>query len=102
MLPQTDNITVNAICPGFIPTPLCPPFVLERFPKDRMSPMEAALRVYDVFLDDDSLSGQTVELSNSDMFFTKQPEYCSDTMRWLGEEAPKVWEAAYRANEQAG
>lgn len=34
-----ENITVNAICPAFISTNLCPPAVLARWPKEHITPL---------------------------------------------------------------
>lgn len=61
-----------------------------------MSPMKTALDAYDRFLEDDTMSGETVELSNEELYFAKQQDYSSETLKWLGTEAPAVWEQAFR------
>jgi 15-hydroxyprostaglandin dehydrogenase (NAD) len=57
VLLNKENITVNAICPAFIATGLAPKAVLEVFPKEHLTPMSTALRAYDTFLADDSMTG---------------------------------------------
>ena len=97
VLLNKENITVNAICPAFIATGLAPKAVLEVFPKEHLTPMSTALRAYDTFLADDSMTGQTVEVSLDQLYFRKQVEWANESQRWLGEEAPKVlWEKAYK------
>lgn len=58
--------------------------------------MSTAIKAYDTFLRDDSMTGQTVELSLDQLYFRKQPEYANDSERWLSQDALKVWEQAYK------
>jgi 15-hydroxyprostaglandin dehydrogenase (NAD) len=91
-----ENITVNAICPAFIKTNLAPKVILEKFPEEHVTPMSTALKAFDAFLGDDSMTGQTVELSLGDLFFRKQPEWANESQRWLGEDSGPFWDEAYR------
>jgi 15-hydroxyprostaglandin dehydrogenase (NAD) len=91
-----ENITVNAICPAFIKTNLAPKLILEKFPEEHVTPMSTALKAFDAFLGDDSMTGQTVELSLGDLFFRKQPEWANESQRWLGEDSGPFWDEAYR------
>jgi 15-hydroxyprostaglandin dehydrogenase (NAD) len=91
-----ENITVNAICPAFIKTNLAPKVILEKFPEEHVTPMSTALKAFDAFLGDDSMTGQTVELSLGDWFFRKQPEWANESQRWLGDDSGPFWDEAYR------
>jgi 15-hydroxyprostaglandin dehydrogenase (NAD) len=92
-----ENITVNCICPTFVPTNLCPPHIRDRFPPEHITPMSTVLKAVDVFLDNDSMNGETVELSLDQLYYRKRPEYIDDNVRWLGsEEASKIWAEGYK------
>jgi 15-hydroxyprostaglandin dehydrogenase (NAD) len=76
-------------------TALCPPKIRELFPKDQITDMSTALRAYDMFLDDHTLTGQVAELSIDKVIFRKQVEYANENQRWMLEDALKVWQQAY-------
>lgn len=90
-----QNIQINAICPGFVPTALCPKEMLDRFPKEHITPMSTVIKAYDAFLGDHSLYGQTVELSLDQLYFRTKPDYPNESQRWLGEDSASFWEEAY-------
>lgn len=94
---QRQNIQLNAICPAFVPTGLCPEGMLDRFPKEHITPMSTVIKAYDTFLEDDRLCGQIVELSLDKLYFRTQPDYPNESQRWLGEESASFWEEAYKA-----
>ncbi|PVI06941.1 NAD(P)-binding protein [Periconia macrospinosa] len=90
-----ENITVNAICPAFIPTNLPPPEILAAWPKEHITPMSTAIKAIDAFLDDDTMTGQTVELSQENIYFRKQLDYVNESQRWVGEDSQSIWNAGY-------
>lgn len=90
-----EGITVNCICPAFVPTNLCPPHVRDLFPKEHITPMTTVLGAFDMFLGNDSMTGQVVELSLDQRYHRKQPEWANDSQRWLGIESKAFWDAAY-------
>ncbi|TVY25634.1 15-hydroxyprostaglandin dehydrogenase [NAD(+)] [Lachnellula hyalina] len=90
-----DSITVNCICPAFVPTGLCPPHVLHLFPKEHITPMSTVLRAHDTFLADDTMSGKVVELSLDQLYYREQPDWANDSQRWLGTESKSLWDEAY-------
>lgn len=96
-----ENITVNCICPAFVPTNLCPPQVLHLFPKEHITPMSTVLEVFDSFLRDNELTGQTVELSLDQLYFRTKPDWANESQRWLGEESASFWEEAYKPKAAA-
>ncbi|GAB7349167.1 hypothetical protein MBLNU459_g8103t1 [Dothideomycetes sp. NU459] len=93
---RQDNITVNTILPAFVPTNLCPSHVLHLFPKEHITPMTTVLKAFDTFLDDDKMTGQTVELSLDNLYFRVKPEYANASQKWLGEDSAGFWDEAYK------
>jgi len=91
-----ENITVNAVCPAFVPTNLCPPHVRDLFPKEHVTPMSTVLRAFDTFIDNARMTGQIVELSLGDLYFREQPPWANESQRWLGEDSSGFWEEAYK------
>ncbi|QKX53807.1 uncharacterized protein TRUGW13939_00887 [Talaromyces rugulosus] len=91
-----ENIHVNAICPAFVPTALCPEEMLDRFPKEHITPMSTVIKVYDKLISDSSIYGQTVELSLDQLYFRTKPDYPNESQRWLGEDSAAFWEEAYK------
>lgn len=92
---ETDNISVNVICPGFVVTGLCPPHILKKFPEEHITPMSTVLKAFDTFLSDDKLSGKTVEVSRDQLYYREQVPYADESMRWLCEETSKIWAEGY-------
>ena len=92
-----ENITVNAICPAFIPTNLCPPEILKLWPKEHITPLSTVNKAIDAFLADDSLTGQAVELSQENIYFRKQVEYPNESQKWVGEKSNEIWDVGYQA-----
>jgi 15-hydroxyprostaglandin dehydrogenase (NAD) len=90
-----EGITVNAICPGFIPTNLCPPGLLELWPKEHITPLSTAIKAIDAFLEDDTMTGETVELSQENIYFRKHVDWANESQRWVGEESQSLWDAVY-------
>lgn len=91
-----EGITVNCICPAFIMTNLCPPQVRDIFPKEHITPMSTVLKAFDTFIDNEDMTGQTVELSLGELYFRKQVEWANESQRWLGEDSVSFWEEAYK------
>jgi 15-hydroxyprostaglandin dehydrogenase (NAD) len=79
-----DGITLNAICPAFVITGLCPPFIRDTFPEEHVTPMSTIMKAYDAFLDDDNMTGQTVECTLDELHFRQKPEYSNASQRWMG------------------
>ncbi|KAK0108150.1 hypothetical protein ONS95_002972 [Cadophora gregata] len=87
-----EGITVNCICPAFVPTGLAPEEVLAKFPKEHITPMSTLIRAYDMFLDDSSLSGKVAETSLDQVHFQEPPEFSSESNRWLATATKELWE----------
>ncbi|MAD85381.1 MAG: hypothetical protein CL912_20670 [Deltaproteobacteria bacterium] len=87
-----EDITVNCICPAFVPTNLAPKEVLAIFPKEHITPMSTLLRAYDMFLEDSSLSAKVAETSLDQVHFQEPPEFSSESNRWLATATKELWE----------
>ncbi|KAF3000093.1 hypothetical protein E8E13_002978 [Curvularia kusanoi] len=72
-----ENITVNAICPGFMSTNICPPEILARWPKEHITSMSTVIKAIDAFLEDDKLTGQVVELSQENIYFRQSVDHAN-------------------------
>lgn len=96
----TEGITVNAILPAFVVTGLAPAGLVDAMPKEHLTPMSTILKAYDAFLDDDKMSGETVECSGDQLYFRKKPEYANDSQRWLIEDPDAFWKGSY-ANKRS-
>lgn len=92
---EKDNITINAICPAFVLTNLAPRFIVDTFPKEHVTPMETIMKAYSAFLDDDKMTGQTVECSLDQLYFRQMPEWANASQKWMGEGSDGFWERAY-------
>lgn len=90
-----EGITINCICPAFIMTNLCPPHMRDLFPKDHITPMSTALKAFDLFIDDNDMTGQSVELSLENMYFRHSPDPASESQGWLGTQSAQFWKDAY-------
>lgn len=98
---KKENITINAICPAFILTNLAPKVIRDKFPKEHITPMSTALKAIDAFIDNDEMTGETVELSLGNLYFRKQPEWANESQAWLGGDNNEFWEEAYKDNVPA-
>ncbi|KAH8893430.1 hypothetical protein GQ53DRAFT_793584 [Thozetella sp. PMI_491] len=94
----TEGITVNALCPGVIETNLMPVHVRHLFPRELLTPMSTALRTVDAFLDDDSMTGQTVEFCLDELYFRKQPDYAMQNQKDVAALDSTFWTEAYKSN----
>ncbi|KAF2277563.1 NAD(P)-binding protein [Westerdykella ornata] len=90
-----EGITVNCICPAFIPTNLCPPEMLEVWPKEHITPLSTAVKAIDAFLNDDSMTGQVVELSQENIYFRQMVDWANESQKWIGTESLAIWDKAY-------
>ena len=88
-----ENLTINAICPVMIATNIMPEQYRHLWDPAQMTPVSTALKAYDTFLGDDSMTGQTVELALDNLHFQEKPAYTNENARWMFREQ-KLWEQA--------
>ena len=79
-----DNITINALNPTLVATNLMPRHVAENYsdPKN-LTPMSTVQKAFDAILNDDELTGQTLELTLDEVVFKQQPEYSRPNTSWM-------------------
>lgn len=90
-----EGITVNCICPAFIPTGLAPPEILALWPKEHITPLSTAIKAIDAFIEDDATTGKVVELSQENIYFREMVEYPNESQRWMWTESLEIWEKGY-------
>lgn len=90
-----ENITVNCICPAFVPTNLAPKKLLDSFPKEHFTPVETIVRAFLVFADDPKLTGKVAHCSLDQIYYAEKPPYPNESERWIGEESQKLWSTGY-------
>ncbi|KAF8244232.1 NAD(P)-binding protein [Wilcoxina mikolae CBS 423.85] len=92
---KKENITINSVLPAFVPTGLAPPGLIEAWPKEHITPMSTVIKCFNMFIEDDEMTGQTGECSQGTVYLRKQPEYANESQRWGREEGGKVWASVY-------
>ncbi|KAF2751625.1 15-hydroxyprostaglandin dehydrogenase [Sporormia fimetaria CBS 119925] len=92
-----ESITVNCICPGVIATNLCPPEILQCFPKEHITPLSTVIKAIDAFLGDDGMTGLVVELSQENICFRDMVEGANESQKWLGTKGDEIWDKAYES-----
>ncbi|KAA8912027.1 hypothetical protein FN846DRAFT_897566 [Sphaerosporella brunnea] len=90
-----EKITINAVLPAFVPTGLAPPGLIDAWPKEHITPMSTVLKAFNMFVDNDEMTGETGECSLDTVYLRKQPEYANESQRWGREEGGKVWALVY-------
>ena len=58
--------------------------------------MSTVLKAIDVFLGDQNMTGQVVELSLDQLYFRTQPEWANDSQRWLLEDSKALWQEVHK------
>ena len=91
------DITVNCVCPAMVPMGLAPPGLMERFPKEHVTPMSTILRAFDELTDEKAnRNGECVEAAMQDLFYMTSPEPMGESHKWMKGGAAEFWTEAYR------
>jgi 15-hydroxyprostaglandin dehydrogenase (NAD) len=53
--------------------------------------MSTVIKAIDALLKDDTLTGQTIELSLDKIYFRKPVDYVDESSRWIGLESANYW-----------
>lgn len=94
-----ENITVNCICPGFVDTNLTPPSMKVVWPKELYTPMEAIVNAFDMYLRDDKLTGQAMELSGKEHFFRQPVDFANEGQRQQHQEIGRILSKLLKENK---
>lgn len=99
---RDDNIAVNCIMPGFVPTSLASPNLLKLWPKQHFTSMAAVIRAFMELIDEngmveqdgrsDGINGsiktaQTVEVINEKLFYRHEVDSANESMEFLRAQA---------------
>jgi len=80
-----------------VPTELAPPGLMERFPKEHVTPMSTILRAFEELMDEKAnRNGECVEVAMQDLFYRTPPEPMGESQKWMKEGAAEFWTEAYR------
>ncbi|KAI9837918.1 MAG: hypothetical protein M1837_002657 [Sclerophora amabilis] len=90
-----ENITVNCVCPAFVPTSLPPAKLKNAWPEEHITPPETIVRAFENFLNDRTLTGKVAECSLDQIFYREIIDYPNESQRWVNEESSHLWDAAY-------
>jgi len=95
---KKQNITVNAVCPNFVATGLAPRELLkvmqEKFPH-YITPASTIVKAFNMFLEDDSRSGQVAECVLDEVFIREQHPYPDEKQAAIRKEYLPHFMAAY-------
>jgi 15-hydroxyprostaglandin dehydrogenase (NAD) len=88
-----DNLSVNAILPGLVPTGLAPPWLIAQCPQEVITPMSTILQAYDDLMKEETVdgtlkrkTGQCLEAAENKLYYREAVDYPSDGQRWLMDE----------------
>ncbi|KAK9796556.1 putative 15-hydroxyprostaglandin dehydrogenase (NAD) [Seiridium cardinale] len=93
---RQDGITVNCFCPGFVMTGICPPEMKEVFPPEHITPMSTIMKAFDMFIEDDNMTGQCIEASLGNLYPRLTLPFVNSSQRWIVEES-----GIFRENKDA-
>jgi 15-hydroxyprostaglandin dehydrogenase (NAD) len=84
-----DNLSVNAILPGFVATGLTPHWMVAQIPDEHVTPMSTILMAHNDLMKEETVdgkverkTGQCVEACQDKLYYRKPVEYSSESMRW--------------------
>jgi len=83
MQDRGENITINCLCPGLVPTPLPGDAFVNAFPKERLTPISTIIKAVEQFLADDKITGQAAECSGENIHYRPVHSYSDDNAEYL-------------------
>ena len=93
VLKVKDNINVNVVLPGIVPTKIIPQSMLDAVSPENLTPVDNIVRTYDRFLNDDDLYDQVVECSAEKQITWKVPEFANGKVT---KRACTVWDPLFK------
>jgi 15-hydroxyprostaglandin dehydrogenase (NAD) len=96
-----DNIAVNAILPAFVATGLAPDGLVEMVEsKGHLTPMSSILEAYDRYLEEETMAGQTCEVSGKQLYYRLPIGFPNWSSKWLAQDPDGVWTGSYQAKKE--
>ncbi|KAF4634269.1 hypothetical protein G7Y89_g3852 [Cudoniella acicularis] len=94
VLKLKENILINTVLPGIVPTKIIPQEMLDAVSEDCLTPIDTIVRAYDHFLaDENQQTGEALECSVQSHFIVPKQEYVNGT---FSARACTVWEPLYK------
>lgn len=93
---REEGITVNAICPAFVPTGLAPDGLIDLVPKEHITPLSTIVKAFETLIENDELSGEAVECSQDKLYFRKPVEFPNESQKWLNGDPDRFWSVGYK------
>ncbi|KAG9240544.1 15-hydroxyprostaglandin dehydrogenase [Calycina marina] len=94
VLKLKDNITVNTVLPGIVPTRIIPQAMLAAVAPDYLTPISTIVMAYDRFLSNDNFeTGLAIERSVDKLYTIPQTEYINGR---ASARACQVWEPLFK------
>jgi NAD(P)-dependent dehydrogenase (short-subunit alcohol dehydrogenase family) len=78
-----EPITVNAICPGLVPTGLLPPAFTDGCEEYGITPTSTIAKAINGFLADDTLTGKVAECSGQDIIYRPSFEPPNEAAKYM-------------------
>lgn len=76
-----ENIRVNCTLPGAVQTNLCDEETWKAFPSEKFTPLSAIVDTVIGIIEDKSLTGQAVEISQGKRYYRSQHDFCDETQK---------------------
>ena len=86
---MNENITINAVCPGLMDTPLIARPFIDTAPQSVVTSVATVVRAITRVMDDDTINGQAIECSADEV--QSRP-----VLPWLNKAATYVLDGGYR------
>ena len=93
VLKVKENITINTVMPGIVPTKIIPPAMIDAVSEECLTPVATIVAAYLRLLNDHSLTGQAIECSAEKLLFSHQPEYLNGR---ISKRATTVWDPLFK------
>jgi 15-hydroxyprostaglandin dehydrogenase (NAD) len=101
-LAKHENIALNCIMPGFVDTNIMPPGLVERWPKEHITPLATIVRAFNELIDEGGRvegdgksqgkngivkAGCAVECSVDELFYREPVEYANASQKWITDQS---------------
>ncbi len=57
--------------------------------------MSTVIKAFDTFLDNDQMTGESVELTLDELYFRKHVDFPNESQKWIHTQSSAMWEKAY-------
>ncbi|KAF3342189.1 hypothetical protein VdG1_02670 [Verticillium dahliae VDG1] len=96
---QKENIRINVVLPGIVATSIIPPGMVAAVSPECMTPFSSIVAAYNMFLEDDTLSGQAIECSAGKRLFVPTTEPLNGH---VSKRAVTVWQPLFKMYHHEG